>query len=116
MNWCQPHWDQLREAVRLRGLDGFIAKDGEQAAENMINQLEGEDEVFDPLMGSWVRINLEMAESLTRAGRGHEILQMRCPMCLLVEDGQPELVQNWIDGCTDNAKSYAIEQGLIKAN
>lgn len=116
MNWCQEHWDKLRQAVSLRGLDDFIAKDGETAAANIQHSVDGGDEVFDPLMGSYWRINNQMAESLKDQGRGELILSFPCPCCVLVQDGQPHLVDNWIDGCVDGAKLYAIEQGLIKAN
>lgn len=114
MNWCTPHWQQLRETIKTKRLDSFGAKTGEEAAAEIKSQLEGNDERFDPLLGSWARINAYMAESLTRQGRGHELLQLRCPLCILVEDGQPETVANWIDGVTDDAHRYAVEQGLIK--
>lgn len=116
MNWCQRHWDQLRQAIIDRGLDGFGAQNGEEAAKSMQSQLAGEEEAFDPLLGSWTRLNLAMAESLHGQGRHDEIVKLRCPMCILIEDGQPELVENWINGVTDSAKAYAIEQGLIKAD
>ena len=116
MNWCKPHWDKLREAIKVRGLDKFGAQDGKQALEEIASQIEGEEESFDPLIGSWSRINMNMAESLQRLGRGQEVLLLKCPLCILVEDGQPELVERWIDGCTDGAKRYAIEKGFIKGD
>lgn len=116
MNWCQPHWSALLKAVEVRGLSKFGARNGAEAAEELKSQIDGGDEAFDPLLGSWSRINNYMAESLTNLGRGHEILQLKCPMCILVQDGQQELVQRWIDGCMDQAKQYAISEGLIKAD
>lgn len=116
MNWCKPHWQQLRQAIIDRGLDGFGAQDGAAAAAEIRSQLEGNDEKFDPLMGSWSRINSYMAESLSSQGRAGELLALRCPLCILVEDGQPELVAGWVNGVTDQAKHYAIEQGLLKAS
>lgn len=116
MNWCQPHWDHLRQAISDRGLDGFIAESGEEAAANLKAQLDGEGESFDPLMGSWTRINSEMFAALSKMDREAEALQFPCPMCILVNDGQPELVDDWINSVTDSAKLYAIEQGLVKAN
>ena len=113
MNWCKPHWDQLREAIRTRGLDRFGAQTGQEAVAEMASQIEGNEESFDPLMGSWSRINARMAESLTNLGRGAEILQLKCPCCILVDDGQPELVAGWINGCTDMARAYAVEKGLL---
>ena len=116
MNWCKPHWAQLRQAIKDRGLDGFGAQSGEEAATEIASQIEGNEEKFDPLLGSWSRINARMAESLTNLGRGAEILQLKCPLCILVEDGQPHLVENWINGVTDMAREYAVEQGLLKAS
>lgn len=114
MNWCKPHWDQLREAINARGLGRFGAQDGKAAVKQIADDLEGREHAFDPLMGSWNRLNAYMADSLKRQGRGMEILQLKCPMCVLVEDGQPELVNSWIDGCTNDALKYATDHGLIK--
>lgn len=116
MNWCQPHWTLLRETIKEKGLDQFGAKDAEEALNEIASQLEGNEEKFDPLLGSWSRINAFMAESLTRQGRGGELLLLKCPLCILVEDGQPELVKQWVDGCTEDARKYAIQQGLLKVN
>lgn len=113
MNWCKPHWNQLRDAVNRKGLGSFGAQSGIQAAQELEAQLRGDEEAFDPLFGSWGRINCYMAESLTKQGRGNELLALRCPLCILVEDGQPHLVANWIEGVTDDARKYAIEKKLI---
>lgn len=109
MNWCKPHWTQLRAAIKDKGLDGFGAQDGEESTQALANALEGEEGPFDPLIGCWLRINAYMFESPACNGR---ILQ--CPLCILVDDKQPELVEKWIDGCTQSALDYALEQGLIK--
>lgn len=116
MNWCKPHWDKLREAIQIRGLDKFGAKNGEEAISEIAAQLDGESETFDPLMGSWTRINAAMADSLNRMGRSEEILLLKCPLCTLIEDGQPQTVDNWVNGVTDQAKMYAIEKGLVKGD
>ena len=44
--------------------------------------------------------------------RGAELLQLKCPCCILVRGRSPQLVADSINGCTDQAKVYAIEQGL----
>lgn len=107
MEWCQPHWDQLRDAVALRGLDKLGAQNAREAHANAVAELEGDTPVFDPLMGSFWRINSAMMK-----GVGLRLMG-RCPLCILIEDGQPELVANWIDGATDQALAYAREQGLV---
>jgi len=114
MNWCQMHWDQLKVALKERGLDKFGAKTGQQAINEMVDELDGRSHDFDPLMGSWNQINLVMANSLEKLGRRNEVLLLKCPLCILVEDGQPQTVKNWIDGVTDSALEYAIKEGLIK--
>lgn len=116
MNWCQSHWDLLRQAVIDRGMDHLRAQTQEEATAGMTAELEGDEEKFDPLMGSYWRINSKMNESLKSLGRTAEILQLKCPLCILVFDGQPEKVDDWVNGVTDDAKTYAIEQGLMKAN
>jgi hypothetical protein len=116
VNWCKPHWDKLRQAIQDRGLDKFGAKDGNEVITEIVSQIEGNEETFDPLLGSWSRINVAMVKSLQRLGRGQEALQLRCPCCILVEDGQPQTVDNWINGVTDEAKLYAIDQGLMKGD
>ncbi len=113
MNWCQPHWDVLRKAVEDRGLSHLIAKDDETALKNTMDNLEGDEEVFDPLMGSYCRINNQMLVDLKDMGQADLQTIMRCPLCLLVEHGQPEQVENWVNGVTDQAQHYAVEKGLI---
>lgn len=108
MNWCPPHWNELRAAIEARGLSKFVAPSGQAAMQNVEAELAGEEPAFDPLMGSWARINSYMLQSPALRGR-----VMQCPCCILVEDGQPHLVQNWINGCTDDALKYAVEQGLV---
>ena len=113
MNWCQEHWDKLKQVIDDKGMTQFIPDSGEEAVTNMKKEIEGEDVPFDPLMGSYWRINNKMAESLRDLGREDEILQLKCPLCILVEDGQPETAADWINGVTDEAQMYAVDQGLI---
>ena len=98
-------------------MDGLGAQTGQEATKQMKAELDGDgEEVFNLLLGSYWRINTKMTESLQSLGRGMEVLQLKCPLCILVEDGQPETVKDWINGVTDSAKIYAIEQGLLKAS
>lgn len=103
MNWCKPHWDYLREVIVAKGLDRFVG-DG---ATDGIKGLTGDR--FDPLMGSWTRINTQMLRSPALNGR-----MFACPLCILVADGQPETVKNWVDGCTTEALEFAINDGLME--
>lgn len=107
MNWCQPHWNKLRAAIDARGLSKFVP-DAEGAKRNIEAEIAGEEPDFDPLLGSWAAINGYMAKSPGLRGR-----ILMCPCCILEQDGQPELVDNWINGCTDSALEYAVSKGLV---
>lgn len=107
MNWCKPHWNELRAAIEIRGLSKFGAQNSEQLFKDTTHQLEGKVTDFDPLMGSFWQINNQMLEDVGLR------LMNECPLCILVEDGQPHLVANWINGVTDSALEYALKEGLI---
>ncbi len=109
--WCQPHWDSLKEALRLRGLDAFGAQSADEAHADAVAQAEGEQTQFDPLMGSFWRITNEV---LRVAGLGS---MGQCPLCIVRDGSKPEeaMDKDWIEGVTDSALQHAIEQGLIKS-
>lgn len=107
MKWCMPHWEQLRAAIEARGLSKLGAQDAEEAHADAVAQLEGGEPRFDPLMGSFWRINSKMIEGVGLRMMGN------CPLCILVEDGQPHLVDDWINGVTDDARAYAVKKGLV---
>lgn len=109
MNWCKLHWDMLRSKLDSKGLSKFVANSASEAEDKMCcdqTSFEG----FDPLLGSWMRINEQMVSSPSFNGR-----MMECPLCILVADGQPELVDNWLEGVTDEAMNYAIDMGWVTA-
>jgi len=109
MNWCQEHWDDLKAMLKAKGLDELGAKSGQELFQNIKQEVETNDAIFDPLMGCWSRINAAMVQSPGLNGR---ILD--CPLCILVTDGQPDLVNQWLNGCTDACRAYAIEEGILK--
>lgn len=54
MRFCQPHWGAMREAVKERGLEVYVAPSGEEAARRTaaaISDPDNERATFDPLMG-----------------------------------------------------------------
>lgn len=105
MNWCQKHWTQLRDAVVAKGLGDLIAKGGEALADKLAEPSPAAS--FEPLFTCWAAMNA----ALTRDLGG---LYMGCTCCKLIEDGQPELVEDWINGATDEAREHAIALGLVK--
>lgn len=52
MKFCEPHWVSLKDALDTRGLAGLISESGEDAANKMRRQLEGEDSIdsYEPLL------------------------------------------------------------------
>ncbi len=77
---CQPHWDKLRDAIKLRGLDDMIAKDGMQAAQQLA---EGRP---DPLLAAHNAIvgNAAAAAGLAIMSPNDDGSE-RCPICYLKE-------------------------------
>lgn len=87
---CKEHWKDMRDAIEARGMSGLIAKDGEQAVNDAVADLNNEPdpkhERFDPLMSMnwhWGRIALE-AGGLAMMARGPESNDGHfCPICEL---------------------------------
>lgn len=53
MQFCQPHWDTMREEVAKRGLSAYVPDDGHETAyrlERALKQDEDTIDNFDPLM------------------------------------------------------------------
>lgn len=115
MKWCEKHWRALRAQVARKGLDGFVQQDSKPAADAG-KQFSGADEpgaededYFDPLMGSYIRIN---RQAFSQFG-GVVGLMGRCPLCILVEQRVPQLVDAWLDGATNQALAHARETGRV---
>lgn len=108
MNWCAEHWDMLKAKIDAKGLGGFVAKSGQELVQNIRQEMATDDSIFEPLMGCWSRINSVMLQSRGLNGR-----VLHCPLCTLVEDGQPHLVESWLEGATTEALNYAVEQKLM---
>jgi hypothetical protein len=76
---CQSHWDKLREALKVRGLYGMVAKDGAQASRDLA---EGRP---DPLMAAH---NAIVGNALNTAGlaimAANDDGSERCPICFLM--------------------------------
>lgn len=114
--WCQHHWDQVRTAIDQKGLGHLVLKGGARAAGQVVAELEQKNidaAGFDPLLRAWSMINCRALEN----GLG----LVGCPLCLVQkhhdECQQPSchkpLPQEWIDGCTDSLREYAIELKLL---
>ena len=121
MKFCQKHWDMLRKAIEDRGLTHLIAKSGEQAAENMVSELRGEEHPYDPLMAAHWMIS---SAALDQGGL-YMMTGDHCPVCEAIKhtaehplaDGNPageEWVEKfWIDGPANAVLAECREKGLV---
>jgi hypothetical protein len=125
MRMCQEHWTKLKTAISERGLDGLVAKTGEQAAAQAMSSLkDGTTKTnFDPLMAAH---NMILSRALDTAGL--ELMAQnddgsdRCPLCFLNaahEAGckEPDCTWTydltWIPGPADAALAEARRLGLV---
>lgn len=121
MKFCLPHWDELKEAIKKRGLFHLVAKDGQAAVERMKEEMAGTqgDDNYDPLMTAHWMITgkaLEMAGLYLLHGD-------LCPLCELNSHAKkgafPDGVvpsTEWINGCCDAVLKYCQERHLVTAS
>lgn len=115
MQFCQPHWEALRAAIRARGLDHFVAPGG--AA--MVDRVTSGD--FEPLLGAH---NAIVQNAVSFAGL--EVMDAnddgseRCPLCFLVarcgctaKQPGPCDFERWVDRAADDQLAAAKERGLL---
>ena len=125
MNVCQKHWNVLREAVKVRGMDHLVAKSGQEAAQAMVDELNGTKTLdqWDPLMAMHFNLGGKIMERV-----GLAALQPGfCYGCAIQDsydsfDNHPELgprppealdFQGWVDSCADAMLKYAREKKLV---
>jgi hypothetical protein len=121
MRFCTPHWRELREAITSRGLGGFIARGGAEAARRLEALPDGGREGFDPLMGGLLAIvqnaiGVVGQEALAANPDGSE----RCVLCFLVGVcpcgmGDACSFRGWIALAADGQLSRARALGLAGA-
>jgi len=105
-------------AIEQRGLNHLVSQGGEAAAMHFVDELKTgatrDVEGFDPLLRAWSMINsraLDMGSGLTG-----------CPLCFVQghhdhceqPDCAKPLPQEWIDGCVNSLRDYAMSLGLMK--
>jgi hypothetical protein len=120
MKLCQSCWDKLRIAIEQRGLGGFISKDGEVAASQIVNQLTAGVSVdnYDPLMAANFAI---WSQSLQSFGIGMMSEDAPCPLCYRTEleahcvdpKCSKQTGDDWIQFAADDQLAAAIEKGLV---
>lgn len=120
MKMCADHWATCRKAIKDRGLDGLVARDGRQVMDDAVADLSGEPDLdnsrFDPLMSMnwhWSGVALKagglsmMAEG-PASNDGHF-----CPLCEMAShypDFDPE---DEVSKVADQMLAWAREQSLV---
>lgn len=121
MKFCQPHWEELREKIRERGLYGLVATSGEQAVAQLVDGVENGTKKtnFDPLMAAH---NQLVSNAIGVVGLALMMLNEdgseRCPVCYLIANCQCGKAGDcpfttWTTKAADGARAYAIELGLV---
>jgi hypothetical protein len=82
MKICPTHWQMLRDAVTERGMDKLVSRDGREACDRMIQEMEGQAPLFDPLLA----LNNHFWSEALRCGGLYlmglnEQAEHYCPIC-----------------------------------
>lgn len=85
MNFCQPHWDRLRERIFAAGLESLIADDGSEAAQKMADQLTTEETTlsnYDPLMTAMFAVTNYCYGAMGDDNARRVLTEGACPVCI----------------------------------
>jgi hypothetical protein len=116
MKICETHWAKLRQALKDRGIDHLGAKTGEEAFQNITDQLDGTKTEYDPLMDCNMMIwsaGIEMGGLYLMDKK--EDGSSHCPICEAVQNDCGD-EKYWIDGPADAALSHCRELRLVSLN
>jgi hypothetical protein len=132
MRFCIPHWEALKKAITVRGLNDLVPVSGEEAMKREVSHMEGQKITranFDPLMGAhWTLVNNAM-EYIQKVGGNPLALMVQnpdhpeheCPICYLnfLSDEHDRLCldpncpkekglrfEHWIDKAADGCVEY----------
>lgn len=105
MQMCLKHWEDLKGAIKARGLWDMVSDTGQEVMAKMKAGMDT-PEKFDPLMGAHM---LLVKNAIGCFGIGvmtvDENGQDRCPVC--VAEAEPQITENWIEKAADGAAAYA---------
>lgn len=112
MQICTDHWTALSAEVDSSGMKDLVARDGDEAQEKLVAQVQGADgrAGFDPLMGANFAIFSAFLEDAGIEGLGLE----GCPLCEVGKQS-PDVAQEWIRGSVNDQLGYARKLGLMPA-
>lgn len=116
MKFCDKHWEQLRQAIKDKGMWSLVSKSEGEAVQEIVNELHGRVHKYDPLMTAHTAI---VAAALKDGGlyllSTDEDGKAYCPLC--EGDKQSEgLSTDWINGSTDDCLAYCKNHGLLNVN
>lgn len=111
MKFCQPHWDDLKTAIKDRGLWHLVAADGRAAMDRAIDEMNrtATDKAYDPLMAA----HWSICGQAMKQGGLYLMSGDYCPLCELEKHTEAGMAKRWVDGCTDSILSYCQERGLV---
>jgi len=128
MQICKTHWQKLRDRIEALGLSHLVAKSGEEATKQMVEELEGSPDPknYDPLMScNWMIMSHAMELGGLQLMFADSSGAPKCPLCEAWEhrhdgmaDHEPRITvekfeEYWIDGPAAGALNYARELGLV---
>lgn len=109
MQFCMPHWETLKTAIKDRGLYALVADNGEGAMSNIASELTDGPSIdnFEPLMGAHNAI----ISNLMKIDPGVFFID-GCPLCYankmhsegctVIECEGTAYYDKWIDNAADD--------------
>lgn len=85
MNFCQEHWDLLREKIYAAGLESLIADTGAEVAERLADNLSTEETTlsnYDPLMSAMFALTNHAYMQMGDHNARKCLLDGDCPICI----------------------------------
>jgi hypothetical protein len=108
MKLCPDHWEQLRFAVRVRGMEPYVSKNMAELQKKLAAQ-DMKGAISDPLADAVAMIYQRALED----GGIYLLVGEICPLCEL-EKVQKGGGANWINGATDALAHEFRQRGLIQ--
>jgi len=111
LKFCQPHWDELKDAVKARGMWPLVAENGQAAINRMVDEIENRatDDTYDPLMSAhWM-----IASRALECGGLYLMTGEYCPLCEVENHTEAGEAAKWIAGCTDSIRTFCQERGIL---
>jgi predicted dienelactone hydrolase len=109
MKFCTPHWEQLKQAIKGKGLWDMVSADGKEAVQKLTAPQTRE--TFDPLIAAHnmiINASLEMVGPAALFGE-ETAEKHNCPLCVAAEAAARHLPEHWIAGASRDVARIAEE-------